>query len=353
MWAIRRLFEKSLPLMLFFAVLSFVVTAAFALVFQTGAREKAWAGYSRDTLAVTIGQENVGGKLFTNADFLSFFKRCPAPVTLVQANAVTRQALFYATAESSLRDFGANASLFSRFETRPAAILAETERQRCVERGGKMYDTSRNLEFEVLAFYPRHTHPYAGYFPLVYILEQRPGEVFQGSFYLDAGENTQQIYQSLHDAVLSVSSVAEISANPLDGTQARRTQSTQADTAYSSVIVTVVVCVMLLNLYHIVYYWLAGKRKELDIRMLTGAPAGRLVRQMAVRFFAAAAIAALLGGGAAWLCIGFGLFFPRADAESAIAALGCSALLVLAGVGVGTTMLVVRLRRQIQREWGG
>lgn len=346
----RRFFYKSLPVFLFFCVLTVATVLSFSLIIQANTQEKAWQEFSPHAVEVTVRQIDTGKNLYSNRNFLALLQNCKVPVTVSQTVGGTRETLLYSTQPKRIESFGSNADLFSTLDAPPEAIGLDSILQQSIKRDGEWYYIVHNLEFKVIETYPDRTFASKAYIPMAYILAQHPNQTFNGSFYLDAEERTQDVYHLLQEDVLKISPVAEVSIRESDISYSK-SENAQTDVEFSSLILIAVLLLVLLNLYHVVRHWLLNRKKEIRIRILTGAPRFRLCVYLSSMFGGISLISMAAGCAAAAGILAFPFFPIQISMESATWALAGSMLLIMAGIAGGSMVLILMLRKMTGMGW--
>lgn len=283
---------------------------------------------------------------------MTFLKTCPVPVIVLQRNEIADGVLFYQNTNDYSTLGVQYAQAFSALEadgTAPGALVAESLKKRCVQQDSTTVFWYDNLPFQVHAFYPDGALRYSSYAALTSMLEQNLEAQWNGTLYLDAGEQTQTVCDALHEQVMEKTAVSDFSVQPVGSDVSAMAQGREGDQKQQMLILAVAAAVLLLNLYQLVAFWFWSREKELSLRMLSGAPPARLCRETLLTFFVGVGSALTVGGGSAWLAA-VAFDFP-AGVGGAAAGL-CSFLFLTLSAGLGGVLLCSRFYQYIRKNGG-
>lgn len=104
--------------------------------------------------------------------------------------------------------------------------------------------------------------------PLMSVLNQFPEESINGTYYLDCGERTLEIVQSLKDIIMNHNNNALIKYEKI--ADSTTNESTFVDLKSVFIIACGVVFLMLMNIHNILLHWFNGKKSEISAYKLCG-----------------------------------------------------------------------------------
>lgn len=157
-------------------------------------------------------------------------------------------------------------------------IINESMISKCTEGNGKKYFYFENEKYEVIGVFRNNLNNYNFalvraadcFINMTALADSQKSAFFMGTFYLDAGKHTPELYEKLENLIMEFEDYS-IKKNPVgeSGLSILKSVLQFRWPIFCSLIIATLL--LSLNIYSATTYWIEGRRKEISIRRLTGA----------------------------------------------------------------------------------
>ncbi len=345
----RHWLHTSKLLLLFFTVFSFFIVLTSSILFfnQTKLNQQYPFGTS-DSILFKI--ENNDNSFVTNGDLLLWMERQPQGFLMTHNQPFSKTLEVYSSTPIKIKTENGNIYSFLAADIANEAVLSKERKTDCVRKQGAFFFYYNQHSYQVNRFSDDALQDIYEYIlNLKAVLSNGSSLPVTGTFVLDAGKSTPELFQNLCTYIHACSPTTQISelknatANPL-------TQLQQSEDKQMLLVGTALLTLLLmLNIASLNRNWLAHKRKELFVRYLVGAEKSRLLSAVA-KDYSSAFLCSLAVGSI--LAIIFSRFFhPFQYLSFSVSpiSLACAWFIALALGGISLISIMIHARKMIPR----
>ena len=342
----RQFFHKSSVLILFFSSIAFVVSLGFSIINAAFIQNHSLPYFmSEHTIKLTVHQPDPQEGLNYN-EFKQWLLNIDADVTVYKELSLSNGKEVYSTKISSLYSQVISGRGFTAEELKSShsgALISSDMLDDCTKEGNHYYYVHKNEQLIVLGVIESETSVY--FASLLKAFTKEKDNHVKGIFYFDADEKSEYICDELISLIQTKEPMATFEKSKVAVATMTTLKQLLGDQLIIVIAITIMLFLVLLNIFTITALWLTGKRKEIFVKKLVGAKGYQIATDLFFNYSIINIISYLFGISIAFLFTHLGIV----DIETSFTLISISISFIFC-LTVGAIFGGIIINRQLTKE---